>query len=209
MKRLSVYVFIIVIAGAATAIFATVALHRSHVVAGDVNQQTDAAFRDGLFLARLDAEHGRKPHLTSGRWSTDADRRSFVSAYRRKPHLTSGRWSTDADRRSFVSAYLQTYRQMRGGAASEQPGSSQLAAQRGYRDGITDGLQQRDRSGSFRPNATEKYQKADRGYSDNNGDLSEYKQAYREAYCNGYQQGYYSETEKIETANISGANEPE
>ncbi len=185
MKRLSGYVFVIVIAGAATAIFATVALHRSHVVAGNVNKQTDAAFRDGLFLARLDAEHGRKPHLTSGRWSTDADRRSFVSAY------------------------LQAYREMQGGAVSEQLGSSQLPAQRGYRDGITDGLQQRYRFGSFRANATEKYQKADRGYSDSNGDLSEYKQAYREAYCNGYQQGYYSETEKIETANISGANEPE
>lgn len=185
MKRLSVYVFVIVIAGAATAIFATGALHRSQVVAGNVNKQTDAAFRDGLFLARLDAEHGRKPHLTSGRWSTDADRRSFVSAY------------------------LQAYREMQGGAASEQLGSSPPAAQRGYRDGITDGLQQRYRFGSFRANATEKYQKADRGYSDSNGDLNEYKQAYREAYCNGYQQAYYSETEKIEAAIFSEANEPE
>ena len=185
MKRISVYVFAIVIAGAASAIFATVAHHRSHVVLSDVSKQTDAAFRDGLFLARLDAEHGRKPHLTSGRWSTEADRRSFVSAY------------------------LQAYREMQGSAAAEQLGSSQLAAQRGYRDGITDGLQQRYRSGSFQANATENYQKADRGYSDSSGDLSEYKQAYREAYCNGYQQAYYRETEKIETANISGANEPE
>jgi hypothetical protein len=184
MKRLPEYVFIIVIA-AAGVISATVALHRSHVVAGNVNQQTDAPFRDGLFLARLDAEQGRKPHLTSGRWSTDADRRSFVSAY------------------------LQAYREMQGGAVSEQLGSSQVAAQRGYRDGTTDGLQQRYRSGSFQVSAAEKYQKADRGYSDNNGDLNEYKQAYRQAYCNGYQQAYYSETEKIETANITGANEPE
>jgi len=185
VKRLSVYVFVIVIAGAATAISATVALHRSHVVAGDVNKQADAAFRDGLFLARLDAEHGRKPHLTSGRWSTDADRRSFVSAY------------------------LQAYREMQGGAASEQLESSRLAEQRGYRDGIKDGLQQRYRFGSFRANATENYQKADRGYSDSSGDLSEYKQVYREAYCNGYQQAYYSETENIEAAIFSEANEPE
>ncbi len=185
MKRLSVYLFVIVIAAAATAISATVALHRSHVVAGNVNQQTDAAFRDGLFLARLDTEYGRKPHLTSGRWSTDADRRSFVSAY------------------------PQTYRQMQGGAASEQPGSSQLAAQRGYRDGTTDGLQQRYRSGSFQANATENYQKADRGYSDSSGALSEYKQAYREAYCNGYQQAYYSEAENIEAAIFNEANAPE
>jgi len=185
MRRLPEYVFIIVIAGAATAISATVALHRSHVVAGNVNQQTDAAFRDGLFLARLDAEQGRKPHLTSGRWSTDADRRSFVSGY------------------------LQAYREMQTGAASERLGPSQLAAQRGYRDGITDGLQQRGRLGSFRAHATEKYQKADRGYSDNNGDLNQYKQAYREAYCNGYQLAYYRETENIEAAIFSEANASE
>ena len=123
-------------------------------------------------------------------------------------HLATGRWSTDADRRSFVSAYLQTYREMQGGA-SEQLGFSRLPAQRGYRDGITDGLQQRDRFGSFRVTATEKYQKADRGYSDSDGDLNDYKQAYRDAYCNGYQQAYYRETENIETANITGANEPE
>jgi len=182
VKRLSVYVFVIVIAGAATAIFATGALHRSQVVAGNINKQTDAAFRDGLFLARLDAEHGRKPHLTSGRWSTDADRRSFVSAY------------------------LQAYREMRGGAASEELGPSPPAAQRGYRDGITDGLQQRYRFGFFRANATEKYQKADRGYSDSIGDRNEYKQAYREAYCNGYQQAYYSETANVETAIFNEAN---
>jgi hypothetical protein len=185
MNRLSEYVFAIGIAGAATAIFATVAIHRSYVVDGQVNRQTDAAFRDGLFLARFDAEHGRKPHLTSGRWSADADRRSFVSGY------------------------LQAYRETQGGAASEEMGSAQLAAQRGYRDGIKDGLQQRYRFGSFRANATENYQKADRGYSDSSGDLSEYKQVYREAYCNGYQQAYYSETENIEAAIFSEANEPE
>ena len=33
--------------------------------------------------------------------------------------------------------------------------------------------------------------------------------SYRDAYCNGYQQAYYRETENIETANITGANEPE
>src|SRR5260370_42557323 len=81
MKKISVYVFAFVIAGAASAIFATVALHRSHVVLGDVNTQTDAAFRDGLFLARLDAEHGRKPRLLSGRWSTEGGTRSFALSY--------------------------------------------------------------------------------------------------------------------------------
>jgi hypothetical protein len=162
-----------------------VALHRSYVVAGNVNNQTNAAFRDGLFLARLDAEHGRKPHLMSGRWSTEADRRLFVAAY------------------------LQAYREMRGDPTPEQLGSSQPAAKRGYRDGLADGLQQRYESRSFQPAATENYQRADRGYSDSSGGLNQYKEAYREAYCNGYQLAYYGETAQIETANITGANEPE
>src|SRR5215831_1835089 len=104
MKRLSTYLLIIVAAGAATAIFAPVAHHRPQVVAGNVNNQTNAAVRDGLFLARLDAENGRKPHLMSSRWSTDADRRLFVAAY------------------------LQAYREMRGDLTPEQLEASRPAA---------------------------------------------------------------------------------
>ena len=185
MKRLSTYVFAIAVASAGSAIFATTALHGSHVLAGNVTNQTTAAFRDGLFLARLDAEHGRKPHLMSGRWSTEADRRLFVVAY------------------------LQACREMRGDAVLEQLGSSKPAGKRGYRDGLIDGLQQRYESKSFQPNATENYRKADRGYSDSGGDLNQYKQAYREAYCNGYQQAYYGETQQVETANISRRSETE
>ena len=42
---------------------------------------TDAAFRDGLFLAKLDAQNGRQPHIATGRWSTTADRASFTAGY--------------------------------------------------------------------------------------------------------------------------------
>lgn len=185
MKRLSMYVFTIIVACTAIGMLATVALHRSLVAAGNVTNDTDAAFRDGLFLGRLDAEQDRKPHLMSGRWNTDADRRLFVAAY------------------------LQAYREMRGDAAPEQLGSSQPAAQKGYRDGLTDGLQQRYESRSFQPAATGNYRRADRGYSNSSGNLNQYKEAYREAYCNGYQQGYYGETAKIETVEFSRASGPE
>lgn len=171
MRKLSKYLLTIV-AGAATAMFAPVALHRADVVAGNANNQ-NAAFRDGLFLARLDAEKGRKPRLLSGRWSTDADRRLFVAAY------------------------LQGYREMRSDPASQQTESSQPAVKRGYRDGLADGLQQRHESRSFQPTATEHYRRADRGYSDGSGDVNRYKHAYREAYCNGYQLAYYGEAVQI------------
>jgi hypothetical protein len=41
------------------------------------------------------------------------------------------------------------------------------------------------------------------------GDVSRYKQLYREAYCTGYQQGYYGEEEKIESAKFAQLSKPE
>jgi len=121
------YVFTIVLTFALTAMLARVAAHHSHFVGSTVRNPTDAASRDGLFQGRLDAERGRKQHLASGRWNLDADRRLFVSGY------------------------LQAYRDMSGRGASERPGVWQLAEQRGYRDGITDGLQQLRESKRFSP----------------------------------------------------------
>jgi len=43
----------------------------------------DGAFRDGLYLGRLAAEGGRPMHPQIGRWSSEADRASFVAGYRR------------------------------------------------------------------------------------------------------------------------------
>src|SRR5712692_9443265 len=173
VKRISMYVFTIVLTFALTAMLARVAAHHSHFVGRTVRNPTDAASRDGLFQGRLDAERGRKQHLASGRWNTDADRRSFVSAY------------------------LQAYRELGGRAVSEGLGSWQLAEQIGYHDGIADGLQQRQGPKPFQANATENYRRADRGYSESSVDLNQYKRAYREAYGNGYQQGYYGEPERI------------
>ena len=81
MKRISMYVFTIVLTFALTAMLARVAAHHSHFVGSTVRNPTDAASRDGLFQGRLDAERGRKQHLASGRWNLDADRRLFVSGY--------------------------------------------------------------------------------------------------------------------------------
>ncbi len=40
-----------------------------------------AAFRDGTYQARLALERGEKPHLMTGRWSRDLDRRAYVAGY--------------------------------------------------------------------------------------------------------------------------------
>jgi hypothetical protein len=44
-------------------------------------QLTDAAFQDGSYLAKLDVESGRRPHLSVGRWSRDEDRASYIAGY--------------------------------------------------------------------------------------------------------------------------------
>jgi hypothetical protein len=42
---------------------------------------TDGAFRDGLYLGRLDAAQGRAHHVSVGRWAVEADRAQFRAGY--------------------------------------------------------------------------------------------------------------------------------
>ena len=42
---------------------------------------TNAAFRDGLYLGKLDAASGKEQHIASGRWARNEDRSSFTSGY--------------------------------------------------------------------------------------------------------------------------------
>ena len=47
----------------------------------NVFANTDAAYRDGLFLGQRDAEQGRLRHASIGRWSTDQNRTEFQAGY--------------------------------------------------------------------------------------------------------------------------------
>ncbi len=131
------------------------------------NPQMEAAFRDGLFLARFDAQHGREAHIASGRWSSDADRVLFIAGYRQGYH-------------EFSSA--------RSGTQSA-PDEAELA---GYKDGIADGLEQRRSARPFQPDKTDNYRSTGHGNPKLTSGSEEYGQHYRRAYSNGYQQGYYS-----------------
>ncbi len=46
-----------------------------------VQHGTDAAFRDGLFMGRHDAEQGRLRHVSTGRWSASSDRSHYQAGY--------------------------------------------------------------------------------------------------------------------------------
>ena len=43
----------------------------------------DGAFRDGMYLGKLDAENGQPLHPAVGRWSTEQDRATFTAGYER------------------------------------------------------------------------------------------------------------------------------
>jgi hypothetical protein len=169
MKRISIHAYIIALACGATVLLAAGTVHRSPIVGDQPGVRMDAAFRDGLFLGRRDADSGSRRHLSSGRWSSGPDRRLFVSGY------------------------LQGYREMYGPAASEEFLSSLPDQHSGYRDGVADGLSDRQTSVPFRASATENYRSADRLDAAKNGDPTQLAQFYKEAYCDGYQQAYYSE----------------
>ncbi len=50
----------------------------NHVV---VQDGTDAAFHDGLYMGKHDAEEGRLRHVSTGRWSTSIDRSQYAAGY--------------------------------------------------------------------------------------------------------------------------------
>jgi len=146
-------------------------------------RHADAAFRDGSFQAKIDIERNRKPHFSTGRWSTDQDRASFIVGYE------------------------QTYRELaeaRSGKVVE-PTAAELA---GFRDGVLDGAHDRSVAQPFQLSKTENYRNAARGFAEMNTDPEIYRQHYRTAYSNGYQEGYYSSQESADMGTVSRKSGP-
>lgn len=78
MRRMSVLMLGIAIGAGASTMVSGV---RANVRDTHISQHADAAYRDGLFLGRLDARQGRAAHISVGRWSTASDRNSFAAGY--------------------------------------------------------------------------------------------------------------------------------
>jgi len=128
-------------------------------------KQADAAYRDGAYQAKIDVDRGRKAHVSSGRWSTDQDRASFIAGYEES---------------------FKALTEARSGKA--EPTAAEVA---GYRDGVSDGARHRRASQPFQLGKTENYRRPDTGAG------------YRDAYSNGYQEGYYLPQESAELKTIS------
>jgi hypothetical protein len=84
VKKLSVYVSLVLIPfGAATVGLAGKASRTKQAQPAVASQPTDAAFRDGFYLGKLDARDGRSVRPSIGRWSDPKDRALFLAGYRR------------------------------------------------------------------------------------------------------------------------------
>lgn len=129
-------------------------------------QERDAAYRDGAYQAHLDVDRGRKAHFSSGRWSTDQDRASFIAGYE------------------------QSFRTL-SEARTGKPASSNAAELAAYRDGVADGARHRRSSQPFQLNKTDNYRRIETDAGN------------RDAYSNGYQEGYYLPQESAELRTLS------
>ncbi len=56
-------------------------LAQSRKAQNNTSPNTGAAFRDGLYLGKLDSENGNAMHLAVGRWAQASDRAAFAEGY--------------------------------------------------------------------------------------------------------------------------------
>jgi hypothetical protein len=166
MNRLFVFALAIALsAGAATSIFTA---SDDHGVLSLAAQQNSAAFRDGMYLGKLDLENHRKPHLIASRWTDQADRTAFLAGY-------------ESAYGNVINAY---------GVNTAADSKAEIM---GFHDGISDGLQHRQAAKQFQVIKTENYRRADRGLTMGPVNAGNYQQNYRAAYVNGYQQAFYGQ----------------
>jgi hypothetical protein len=140
----------------------------------EMTHSMDAAFRDGLYQARLDFKEERKPHPAIGRWSTAEARASFLAGYRRG------------------------YRPENEAATGRVTGPSiaELAAA-GYRDGMLDGRLHRIASQPFQAEQTANYLTGGAAYLGMTATQDEFKHFYREGYVNGYHSAYFAQAKPL------------
>jgi hypothetical protein len=166
MNRILSYIITVIVSVTFTLV-GDMTVRASRTSARVVDNATNAAFRDGRYQAQLDAENGRKPHLSSGRWSTDQDRASYIAGYQQ------GYWQSLSGKQEKIGA----------------PAPSELD---GYRDGVSDGTTDRKSPLHFQLGKTEHYRNASLGLAASDPAQRLYWQNYQQAYSNGYQEAFYS-----------------
>ena len=88
MKKIGLYVLIIVLSVGSAAMVQSVMRTRSLNSDSSALMATNGAFRDGLYLGKLAAKNGEEPRIAIGRWVRDEDRSAFQEGYYRGFHQT-------------------------------------------------------------------------------------------------------------------------
>ncbi len=71
------------------------------------------------------------------------------------------------------------------------PSEQQYASQNGFQDGFAKGQQDRAQNKQYKYNSGENWEDATHGYNKQMGPKNDYKQWYRQAFIQGYNDGYY------------------
>jgi hypothetical protein len=168
-----------------------------------------SGYTDGAFYAQRDQQRGAGPNPTEAKGYRDADH-NYSSSLGSKDEFQQ------IYRQAFIQGYNNAYRggfgqrgqygyPGRGGYGQAgqygNPGYgnyggfggsqlAQVAQQSGYTDGAF--YAQRDRQSGKRPNPTDAkgYKDADHNYSSSLGSKDEFKQVYRQAFIQGYNNAY-------------------
>lgn len=82
MKRIFLLGLMIVILAVVSTVWSGVSATTGQSRKPDSTHATDAAYRDGLFLGKFDAQSGRVRRVCVGRWSAETDRAAFASGYK-------------------------------------------------------------------------------------------------------------------------------
>ena len=83
MKKIGLYVLIIVLSVGSAAMVQSAMRTRSLNSDSSALMATNGAFRDGLYLGKLAARNGEEPRISTGRWVKDEDRSAFRDGYNR------------------------------------------------------------------------------------------------------------------------------
>jgi hypothetical protein len=163
---------------------------------------SDIGYREGFEHGRDDARRGRDFAYAHD----DAYRNADIGWQRGDGDIERYRQSF---RRAYVDGYSEGYRGIRGGYNGSYPrqgypvyrGNPNVyergdraygswAASIGYRDGLDVGRADANDRETFNPQRSKRYKQADHDYDNRYGSKDLYRQEYRSAFVQGYEDGY-------------------
>jgi hypothetical protein len=153
----------------------------------------DDGYRRGLENGQRDARDRRELRVDRDRAYRDANNRDWSGDRDRFTRLFR-----DGYREGYTEGYNRIARNERprvypNGQTAGNPGNSRassLAAQVGYRDGLDVGRNDAKDRESYDPRRSKSYREGDRDYNERYGSRDQYKQEYRAAFVQGYEEGY-------------------